>query len=72
MPSTGSRPPGSRSKVQLALVVGGAGDAPSEIASSSAEQPADDHRPAGPRAGAADHEPVAAGLDRIAVTAVRG
>src|SRR3712207_7046189 len=32
-----------------------------------AEQPPDDHRPARPRAGAADHEPVAARLDRVAV-----
>jgi hypothetical protein len=36
------------------------------------EQPAHDDGPAGPRAGPADHQPVAPGLDRVAVPAVGG
>ena len=54
-----------------ALVVGRAADAHRQDVLQP-EQPAHDDGPAGPRAGPADHQPVAAGLDRVAVPAVGG
>ena len=63
MPSTGSLPSGSRSKVQLRSSWVGPG-VPSEIDVLEAEQAAHDDRPVRPRAGPGGDQPVAAGLDR--------
>ena len=54
-----------------ALVVGRPADAHRQHVLQP-EQPAHHHRPARPRAGPADHEPVAPRLDRVAVPAVGG
>ncbi|QGW33453.1 hypothetical protein MAA44156_03270 [Mycobacterium avium subsp. avium] len=54
-----------------ALVVGGAAKANGQN-TFQAQQPAHDDRPVGPRAGARHDQPIAAGLDRVAVAAVGG
>ena len=62
MPSTGSRPPGSRSKVQLRSSCIGP-QTPIGERVLQAEQPADDDRAVRPRAGPGHDQPVPAGLD---------
>ena len=71
MPSTGSRPPGSRSNVQLRSSWVGPAIAHRQHVLEP-EQPAHDDRPVGPGAGPGDDQPVPAGLDRKAVAAVGG
>ena len=70
MPSTGSKPSGSRVNRQPRSSRIGS-TVPSEIASSSPSRPRDDQRPVRPRAGPAPDQPVTAGLQRPAVPLVR-
>ena len=67
--STGSRPPGSRSNVQLRSSCVGP-HTPIDSTRFEPEQPAHDDRPVRPRARSGDDQPVAAGLDRPAAAAV--